>query len=91
MTYYQQGYIIYLLVTPKGKNGGEKMYQNLKENLHKKRITIRDYAKLLGVTEKTVQNKINGNTDFTLQEAETTRRVLFPEFDLFYLFELSIQ
>ncbi|MEG0036492.1 MAG: helix-turn-helix transcriptional regulator [Oscillospiraceae bacterium] len=63
------------------------MYTNLKENLHKKGITVRSYAEFLGVSEKTVQNKIRGATDFTLTEAEKTRRVLFPEYDMFFLFK----
>lgn len=41
------------------------MYKNLRDTLTAKRISIRSYAEFLGVSEKTVQNKINEDTDFT--------------------------
>ncbi|WP_432353897.1 hypothetical protein [Anaerotruncus rubiinfantis] len=63
------------------------MLCNLKRELNDKKITIRAYAAFLGVTEKTVQNKINEITDFTYPEVKRTKEYLFPEFDIEYLFE----
>lgn len=60
---------------------------NLKNALDTKGITIRAYAKVLGVDERTVQNKIKEKTPFTYPEAIATKKELFPEYDLEYLFK----
>lgn len=62
------------------------MYSNLRKALEEKSISIKNYAKILEVTEKTAQNKINGKTEFTLSEVNKTIE-LFPEYTLRYLFE----
>ena len=63
------------------------MLNNLKKALDAKGITVRDYAKFLCVDERTIQNKIRGRTPFTYQEAVATKKELFPEYDLEYLFK----
>ena len=45
------------------------MYKNLVEILKRKGITNKAYADYLGITEKTVWNKLQGKTEFTLGEA----------------------
>lgn len=45
------------------------------------------YAALLGVSEKTVRNKINEETDFSFPEAKKTKTELLPEYDIAYLFK----
>ena len=45
------------------------MLNNLKKVLDDKGITIRAFAKVLGVDERTIQNKIKGKTPFTYPEA----------------------
>ena len=65
------------------------MFKNLRQALAKKGITLKSYAEFLGVTEKTLQNKLNGITDFTYSEVEKTTRILFPEYRLDYLFSRS--
>lgn len=62
------------------------MYNNLRTELHKKGMTLKQYAVFLGVGEKTVQNKIKGVTDFTYPEFKKTC-FLFPEYNADYLFE----
>lgn len=63
------------------------MLRNLKTALDNKGITMRAYAAVLGVSEKTVQNKINGVTDFTYPEVKKTKKELLPECDVDYLFK----
>ena len=63
------------------------MLNNLKKVLDAKGITVRAYAKVLGVDERTIQNKIRGRNPFTYQEAVATKKELFPEYDLEYLFK----
>ena len=68
------------------KKGVVEMFINLRSALKQKRISIKQYAEFLGVSEKTVQNKINGNTDFTYPEFKKTCTLLFPEYNPDYLF-----
>ena len=44
------------------------MLQNLKKALDNKRISLAAYAAILGVTEKTIRNKIAEETPFTYPE-----------------------
>ena len=62
------------------------MFKNLRHALNSKGITMKSYAEFLDVTEKTLQNKMNGVTDFSFPEVEKTLRILFPEYNLSYLF-----
>ncbi|WP_195984048.1 DNA-binding protein [Clostridium sp. D33t1_170424_F3] len=62
------------------------MFSNLKNALEHKKISMKAYAAVLGVTEKTVQNKLNGQTPFTLPEVWTTCFDLLPEYSWTYLF-----
>lgn len=66
------------------------MYANLKEALSRKNITLKSYAAVIGVSEKTAHNKMYGHTDFTLQEVSKTLD-LFPEYTLRYLFDSNNQ
>lgn len=63
------------------------MYKNLLKILGDKKITMKAYAELLGVSEKTIQNKIYGRTEFTLGEAVKTCSVICPEYKLDFIFE----
>lgn len=63
------------------------MYLNLKCELLKKGITYKQIAKLLGLGEKTIYNKINGNSEFTFSEVKKIKQTLFPDLTLEYLFE----
>ena len=75
-------------VTHKGNRKEELlMYKNLIRILNEKRITMKSYAEFLGVSEKTVQNKIYGRTDFTLSEAIKTCSLICPEYKLDFVFE----
>ena len=63
------------------------MYHNLKKVLYQKDIAIKQYAKFLGVSEKTVQNKLQGITDFTYPEFKKTCNLLLPEYNADFLFK----
>lgn len=62
------------------------MLNNLRAAMAFKKISALVLAQLIGTTEKTINNKLNGITDFTLPEALKIRNNLFPEYDLCYLF-----
>lgn len=63
------------------------MYKNLVRVLGDKRITMKAYAEFLGIAEKSVQNKVNERTEFTLGEAVKTCTFICPEYRLDYVFE----
>ncbi len=65
------------------------MFTNLREALARKNITLKAYAAVLGVSEKTIQNKMNGTTLFTLPEIWTTCFDLLPEYSWAYLFTVE--
>lgn len=62
------------------------MRENLKKAMTAKGISTKALAQLIGTTEKTAWNKLEGVTDFTLGEAIVIVDNLFPEYDLRYLF-----
>lgn len=41
------------------------MFDNLRTALRQRGISVKQYAEILGIGEKTVQNKLTGKTDFT--------------------------
>ena len=63
------------------------MFANLAKELKNKGITYRAIAGLIGCSEKTIQNKMSGVTDFTLNEVLLINENMFPEYELKYLFK----
>ena len=61
------------------------MFHNLRMALRQKGISVKQYAEVLGIGEKTVQNKLTGKTDFTYPESRKTCTLLF-EYNADYLF-----
>lgn len=63
------------------------MYKNLIEILSRKGITNKAYAEFLGLkSEKSVWNKLQGKTEFTLGEAQKTCSIICPEYKMDYVF-----
>ncbi len=62
------------------------MHRVLRGEMVKANITIAKLARLIGVTEKTLRNKINGDTNFTLPEAITIRKLIKSKMSLEDLF-----
>jgi len=62
------------------------MFKNLRQALSDRKMTMKAYAEFLGVTEKTLQNKMSGITEFTYAEVERTSRFLFPQYKVEFLF-----
>lgn len=50
-------------------------------------VTRADLQELLNVSEKTIRNKLSGETDFTWEEVRTVRNTYFPTDDFVQLFE----
>lgn len=60
--------------------------ENLRDALRRKNISLKSYAEFLGVTEKTLQNKMNGKSEFSFSEFKRTCDLLLPEYNPNYLF-----
>ena len=61
-------------------------YKNLDYALHAEGISQKDFARIIGVSEKTAYNKINGKCPFTVPEYKKTC-TLFPKYDKNWLFD----
>ena len=90
LTFYNASYIMATkLRCVVNQNRGDCMFENLRNELSKKRISNKAVADLIGCTQKTLDNKMNGVTEFTLSEILLISDNLLPEFELRYLFKRS--
>ena len=62
------------------------MYKNLQVAMKQKGISRKLVVELLGVSEKTIFNKIIGACEWKLGEALKLKMMLFPEYELTWLF-----
>ena len=61
-------------------------FNNLLLEMTKHGITQKDIAVLIGKTQKTVSQKLNGKIDFYMDEIIKIRNLLDPELSIEYLF-----
>lgn len=61
--------------------------RNLKAEMVRYGMNNLDLQKILGCSERTVTNKLSGETEFTISEALKIRNTFFPGLRLEYLFE----
>lgn len=62
------------------------MFPNLNAEMAREGFSANDIAKTLDVTEKSARNKLSGRSPFTLPEAKTVIKVMFPGLTIDYLF-----
>lgn len=60
--------------------------RNLLAEMTRYGVTFMDLSKTMECTEKTVRNKVNGQTEFSVGEAMRVRDTHFPGLTLEYLF-----
>ena len=65
------------------------MFHNLEAEMARSRVTVKDIAKCINKTEKSVRNKLQGIRPFTWPEIVMIRDSYFPDMDLQYLFDQS--
>lgn len=63
------------------------MYNNLKFEMKKRKVSNRDLMKALKISYQSISNKICGRTSFKVEEAIEIRNLFFPFMALEYLFE----
>lgn len=62
------------------------MYSFLRGEMFRAKIPISLLSKEIGVSEKTLRNKLNGATDFTWPEAKAIRKIVSPNLSMEELF-----
>ena len=62
------------------------MYKNLENVIYENHMSINSAASAIGMTDRTLRYKIDKET-FDVSEAFKIRNLLFPKYDLYYLFE----
>ena len=63
------------------------MFRNLLAEMSRHRITRRDIASCLGVSEKTARNYINGVSKISWYDTLKIRNTFFSSSDIEYLFQ----
>lgn len=63
------------------------MYRNLRAEIVRAGLTIKEIAMRIGISERSLRNKINGKTEFTLSEAIKIRKIVNKNMSLEELFE----
>ncbi len=61
------------------------MFNNLKTELNKNGISAKEYAKILGISEKNVEDKLSGKEEFIYSEIIKTCALL-KNYSIDYLF-----
>lgn len=61
------------------------MFNNLKTELNKNGISAKEYAQILGISEKNLENKLSGKEDFIYSELTRTCTLL-KIYSIDYLF-----
>lgn len=64
-----------------------EMYHNLEAEIARNEIKRKDIAEALEITEKTLYNKIHGESEFSISECLTIKDMFFPEQELEQLFK----
>ena len=62
------------------------MFPNLKAEMARKNIDGITISAVIGCTQKTFSNKLNGKTEFTRSEIFTIQKDCFPNLTVEYLF-----
>lgn len=63
------------------------MYSFLRGEMIRSGISIVSLAEAIGISEKSMRNKIKGDTDFTWPEAMAIRRIVNPDMTMEELFK----
>lgn len=67
------------------------MYRVLRGEMVKAGISVAKLAEKIGISEKSLRNKLNGTTDFTWPEAKTIRKIVNPNADMEELFKVDAE
>lgn len=63
------------------------MLYNLEAEIARKNLTKQKIADCIGISKRTLYDKLTGKTAFTINEASKLQKELFPECEMEYLFK----
>lgn len=63
------------------------MFSNLRAEMARRGIGVKELSLKIGISEKSLRNKLNGETAFTWPEAKAIRRIVNPLMDFETLFK----
>lgn len=63
------------------------MLANLRTEMYKRKVTIESVADYLGIHRNSVSNKLEGTTEFSIEEAFKLRDKFFNDVGMDYLFK----
>lgn len=66
------------------------IYKNLSAEMARFKVSRFDLSTVLGCSEGTIKNKLNGKSDFSYPEARKIQKSFFPGLKLEYLFDDGI-
>ncbi len=62
----------------------------LRRALDSKQMTVKNCAELIGISEKSLRNKLSGSSDFTYKEVKKLS-AMFPDFNMDYYLSEDIK
>lgn len=65
------------------------MFPNLRAEMARHRLSIKDLAACIGVSENAFRNRLAGKTEFTMLEIVRIKRAFFKNLSLDYLFDTT--
>lgn len=65
------------------------MFKNLRAEMARESLGAEDIAVAIGISKKSLSNKMCGKTEFTRAEMLNIRKKFFPTLDAGYLFDLD--
>lgn len=65
------------------------LYQNLQCEMVRNSVSNKEISEALGITERTLRNKMHGLTSFYWEEACTIQQCFFPQLTKDYLFAIE--
>lgn len=66
------------------------VFPNLRAEMARYGVSCKHTASMLGVSPKSISNKITGRTEFTLSEMISIRNAYFKEMSIEYLFDSGV-
>lgn len=67
------------------------MFPNLKAEMARRNISINEISNVLGVSEKTVRNYLNGKSKISWFDVIKIQNSFFPELKVGYLFDINLK
>ena len=67
--------------------GRHNVLRNLEAEITRKKLSREEIASGIGISTRSLYDKLNGKSKFNVEEAFTLQRIFFPDKDIDYLFE----